>query len=101
MAGFTHIPPGDAKTLAAAIDEQTACVLISPSDLHDAAIPVSAEFLIQVRKLCDENQIPLILDESQLVFGASGYPATFQMRENLRRSGDFLGWPFSMVSRVG
>ncbi|MGC6444888.1 MAG: aminotransferase class III-fold pyridoxal phosphate-dependent enzyme [Rubripirellula sp.] len=79
MAGFTHIPPGDSKTLAAAIDEQTACVLISPSDLHDAAIPVSAEFLIQVRKLCDENQIPLILDESQLVFGASGYPATFQM----------------------
>ncbi len=79
MAGFTHIPPGDSKTLAAAIDEQTACVLISPSDLNDAAIPVSAEFLIQVRKLCDENQIPLILDESQLVFGASGYPATFQM----------------------
>ncbi|MCH1494445.1 MAG: aminotransferase class III-fold pyridoxal phosphate-dependent enzyme [Rubripirellula sp.] len=83
MAGFTHVPMGDEKTLTAALDEQTACVLISPVNLQDAAIPCDAKFLLRVRELCDQQDIPLIIDETQVVFGASGHPATFQMLANI------------------
>ena len=83
MAGFTHVPMGDEKTLTAALDEQTACVLISPVNLQDAAIPCDAKFLLRVRELCDQQDIPLIIDETQVVFGASGHRATFQMLANI------------------
>ena len=83
MAGFTHVPMGDEKTLTAALDEQTACVLISPINLQDAAIPCDAKFLLRVRELCDQHGIPLIIDETQVVFGASGHRATFQMLANI------------------
>ncbi len=83
MAGFTHVPMGDEKTFTAALDEQTACVLISPINLQDSAIPCDAKFLLRVRELCDQQSIPLIIDETQVVFGASGSPATFQMLANI------------------
>jgi|GEM_PF-5662683 len=79
MAGFTHVPMGDEKAFGAAIDEQTACVLVSPVNLNDAAIPANAQYLINIRKKCDEQKIPLIIDETQVVFGATGRPGTFQM----------------------
>ena len=83
MAGFTHVPMGDEKAFGAAIDEQTACVLVSPVNLNDAAIPANAQYLINIRKKCDEQKIPLIIDETQVVFGATGRPGTFQMLADL------------------
>ncbi|MGB1924954.1 MAG: aminotransferase class III-fold pyridoxal phosphate-dependent enzyme [Rubripirellula sp.] len=79
MAGFTHVPMGDDQAFAAAIDEQTACVLISPVNLDDGAIPSNADYLLKVRKICEQHQIALIIDETQLVFGSTGRPSTFQM----------------------
>ena len=84
MAGFTHVPMGDDKAFAAAIDEQTACVLISPVNLDDAAIPCNADYLLKVRRICDQQQIALIIDETQLVFGSTGRPSTFQMLAEIK-----------------
>ena len=78
MAGFTHLPMGDLKAFNSTLNEHTACVLISPVNLLDAAIPFDPNFLLRVREQCDSLGIPLLIDETQLVFGATGRPCTFQ-----------------------
>lgn len=76
MAGFAHVPPGDLAALRAAIDEQTACVVLSPIQLDGGAVALESDYLFGVRELCDASDLKLIVDESRLVFGASGVPLT-------------------------
>lgn len=77
MAGFAHVPAGDLDAIRAVIDEQTACILLAPVDMRDAARPLDAEYLIGVRELCDQHEILLVVDETQLAFGSSGRPLAF------------------------
>lgn len=77
MAGFRHVPAGDLEALQAAVDDQTACVLVSPIDLHEGAKALGADYLLALRQRCDEQGAWLILDETQLCFGASGQPFSF------------------------
>ncbi len=77
MAGFSHVPAGDIDALRATIDEQTACILLSPIDLQNSAQSLDADYLIAVRELCDEFEILLIFDESRLCFASSGKPLAF------------------------
>ncbi|WP_419189414.1 aminotransferase class III-fold pyridoxal phosphate-dependent enzyme [Stieleria marina] len=72
MAGFAHVPTGDIDALRATVDDQTACVLISPIDLHDAARQLDVGYLNAVREVCDQHQVALIIDESKLCVGSSG-----------------------------
>jgi acetylornithine/N-succinyldiaminopimelate aminotransferase len=72
MAGFAHVPTDDIKALRSVIDKQTACILLSPIDFNDGVRPVAKDYLLAVRKLCDENEILLIIDESRIAFGSSG-----------------------------
>jgi len=77
MAGFSHLPVGDLDALRAAMDEQTAGVLLSPIDLGSGAVACEAEYLAGVRAACNERGVLLIMDETQLVFGATGNQFSF------------------------
>lgn len=83
MAGFSHVPGGDLDAIRASIDDQTACILLSPVDLLGAARPVDANYLAGVRELCDEHEILLVIDETQLAFGCSGQPLAFSAIANV------------------
>ena len=72
MAGFSHLPVGDLDALRAAMDEQTAGVLLSPIDLGNGAVACEPEYLAGVRAVCNERGVLLVIDETQLVFGATG-----------------------------
>lgn len=72
VAGFDHVKPNDLKALEAAIDESTAAVLLSPVDLSNAARPLDGDYLSKVRRICDQRDLMLLIDESRLCFGASG-----------------------------
>ena len=66
--------------------------------------PMTLRFLsprVSHMKLCDENQIPLILDESQLVF--EPVVTLKHLPDAARISADLVIFrlAFSMVSRVG
>lgn len=74
MAGFRHVPAGDSEALTAAIDEQTACVLLSPVDWSDAARPLDARFVQAAAELCRRYDAILVSDESRLGFAATGEP---------------------------
>ncbi len=72
VAGFTHCPPGDVAAVANAIDEQTAAILVQPIQTHDEMRMVSSDFFSELRRLADENQLLLMVDETRLPIGASG-----------------------------
>ncbi|WP_442509551.1 aminotransferase class III-fold pyridoxal phosphate-dependent enzyme [Novipirellula sp. SH528] len=72
VAGFDHVKPNDLKVLESAIDESTAAVLISPVDFSDSARPIDGDYLGGVRRVCDQRDLMLLIDESRLCFGATG-----------------------------
>lgn len=70
--GFAQVPFGDAAAIEAAIDENTAAVLIEPIQ-GEAGVIVPAEgYLREVREICDRHNVLLIADEIQAGLGRVG-----------------------------
>lgn len=107
MAGFAHVPIGDLDAVRAVVDEQTACILFAPIELRNSARPLDADYLAGLRELCDQHEILLVVDETQLVFGASGRPMTYSAIAEIRAdivvlaSGLFAGLPGGVVLASG
>lgn len=103
MAGFAHVPPNDVKALRSVVDEQTACVLVSPVDLQDGARLIDGEYLAAARAACDEFGALLIIDETRIPFGSSGQPFAFTSIAEVRAdivvasAGLFGGLPGGIV----
>jgi acetylornithine/N-succinyldiaminopimelate aminotransferase len=72
VQGFDQVPLGDLPALKKAIGPQTAALVIEPLQGEGGVRPVPAEFLRQLRKLCDEQGILLIFDEIQTGVGRTG-----------------------------
>ncbi|MUL49526.1 ornithine--oxo-acid transaminase [Mycobacterium sp. CBMA293] len=70
--GFRSVPFGDADALGAAIDENTAAVLIEPIQGEAGIIVPPGDFLPRVRALCTERQVLLIADEIQSGLARTG-----------------------------
>ena len=70
---IVFLPWNDADALAAAFDEQVCAVIIEGiQGVGGVNIP-DANFLLQLRRLCDKYGAALILDEIQSGYGRSGY----------------------------
>lgn len=78
MAGFAHAPAGNLKAVESQIDDATGCVLICPIDFHNGGRAATQDYLSGLRDLCDKHDLLLSVDETGLVFGATGSPTTFQ-----------------------
>jgi len=63
--GFTQVPYNDLEALKAAIDDETAAIMLEPMQGEGGVTPGNAEYLQAVRKLCDDHGILLIFDEVQ------------------------------------
>ena len=63
--GFTQVPYNDLDALKAAIDDETAAIMLEPMQGEGGVTPGNAEYLRAVRQLCDDNGILLIFDEVQ------------------------------------
>ena len=70
--GFDHIPFGDHKALEAAINEETAAILIEPIQGEGGVREVPNHCLRGLRDLCDSHDILLIFDEVQCGMGRTG-----------------------------
>ncbi len=72
MPGFTMVDFGDAEAVKKSIDNDTAAVILETIQ-GEGGINIPPEgYLEQVRKICDENEVLLILDEIQTGFGRTG-----------------------------
>ena len=70
--GFTKVPFGDADALAAAINEQTAAVIMETIPATGGILIPPDEYYPRVRQLCDQWGAQLILDEVQAGLGRTG-----------------------------
>ncbi|MCB1463351.1 MAG: aspartate aminotransferase family protein [Nitratireductor sp.] len=70
--GFVQLPFDDEAALLAAIDGETAALLIEPIQGEGGVRPVPAAFLRRLRELCDEHGLLLIYDEIQTGVGRTG-----------------------------
>lgn len=69
---FSHVPYNNVAEVIAAIDDQTAAVILEPVQGEGGVRPATAEFLQAVRRACDEKGALLIIDEIQTGFGRTG-----------------------------
>ena len=76
--GFRHVPFNDLAALEAAIDPTVAAVLLEPVQGEGGVVPADAQYLRDVRELCDERGLLLMLDEVQTGFARTGEWFGFQ-----------------------
>lgn len=72
MPGFPQVPFDDLKALREAIGPATAGVLIEPIQGEGGIRPIPNGDLRQIREICDEAGILLVLDEVQTGVGRTG-----------------------------
>jgi ornithine--oxo-acid transaminase len=70
--GFKIIPFGDAEALEQAITPNTVGFLVEPIQGEGGVIVPPKGYLKDARRLCDENNVILILDEIQTGLGRTG-----------------------------
>jgi acetylornithine/N-succinyldiaminopimelate aminotransferase len=76
--GFRHVVYNDIDALEGAIDPTVAAVLLEPVQGEGGVVPADDQYLRDVRALCDERGLLLMLDEIQTGFGRTGEWFGFQ-----------------------
>src|SRR3954454_1652933 len=70
--GFRHVVFNDLDALGAAVDPSVSAVLLEPVQGEGGVIPADTQYLRDVRALCDERGLLLIMDEVQTGMGRLG-----------------------------
>lgn len=73
MPGVEFVDYGDIDALVAAVDDQTACVILEPVQGEGGIIVPPDGYLRAAREACDRHGALLILDEVQSGLGRTGY----------------------------
>ncbi|MCU1430141.1 MAG: argD [Actinomycetia bacterium] len=71
-SGFRQVAYADLDALSAALDERACAVLLESVQGEGGVNPAPVEYLRAVRRLCDEREALLIIDEVQTGLGRTG-----------------------------
>ncbi|HEX8239910.1 MAG TPA: aspartate aminotransferase family protein [Allosphingosinicella sp.] len=72
LPGFTVVDFDDLEAAEAAVDDNTAGFLVEPVQGEGGIRPASPEFMRGLRRICDEKDLMLVLDEVQCGVGRTG-----------------------------
>ncbi len=72
LPGFVSVPFGDFGALEQSVTAETAAVLIEPVQHEAGVLLPSGGYLQEVRKLCDERGLIMVLDEIKTGFAKTG-----------------------------
>lgn len=72
VPGFSHVPFNNFEKLAEALDEDTAGIILEPVQGEGGINIGQKEYFQKIRRLCDEKNILLIIDEIQTGFCRTG-----------------------------
>ena len=70
--GFVRVPFNDAQAIADVVDDSTCAVMLEPIQGESGVHPLDAAVLRDIRRICDERDLLLILDEVQTGMGRTG-----------------------------
>ncbi len=76
--GFMHVEPGSAEAVRSAVDGETAAVLVEPIIGEGGVLVPPVGYLRDLRRICDDNGVLLILDEVQTGNGRTGKLFAYQ-----------------------
>jgi acetylornithine aminotransferase len=72
LPGFRYVHFGDAAAMRAAVRPETVAILVEPIQGEGGVNVPPAGYLRQLRELCDEKRMLLMLDEVQVGMGRTG-----------------------------
>ena len=72
MPGFAFGELNNLESFAALVDDQTAAILVETIQGESGINPCTPEFLRGLRRLCDERNLLLLIDEVQCGLGRTG-----------------------------
>jgi acetylornithine/N-succinyldiaminopimelate aminotransferase len=78
VQGFRHIPYNDLEAARAAISPATVAILIEGIQGESGVTPATPEYLLGLRKLCDEKKLLLLMDAVQCGHFRTGRYQSFQ-----------------------
>ncbi len=77
IPGITYADFNDLASFEAACDEDTIAIMVEPVQGEGGVIPATKDFLVGLRKLCDEKNMLLLFDEVQTGWGRTGSLMSF------------------------
>lgn len=102
VPGFVQVPYNDLKAVEEAISPATVAVLIEGIQGEGGLAQVSAEYLLGLRKLCDDNQLLLLMDEVQAGHFRTGKYQSWQtLLDGVPGGETFLPDGVSMAKSLG
>lgn len=102
VPGFRHVPFNDLPAMEAALSPATAAILIEGIQGEGGVTPATAEYLMGLRRLCDERRILLCLDAVQCGHFRTGRYQSFQrILEGVPGTEGFLPDAISMAKSLG
>jgi acetylornithine/N-succinyldiaminopimelate aminotransferase len=72
LEGFSYAELNDIDSVRALVSSRTCAVMLEPVQGESGVYPAEKQFMRQLRQLCSENDIVLILDEVQTGFARTG-----------------------------
>ena len=102
VEGFRQVPFNDLEAMRAAIMPQTAAILIEAIQGESGITAATPEYLLGLRKLCDEQGLLLLLDEVQAGhFRTGSFHGWQRVLENVSGAENFLPDAISMAKSLG
>lgn len=78
VSGFLHAPFNDIGAVKSAMTENTCAIMLEPIQGEGGVNIAELNYISELRKLCDENNILLIFDEIQTGIGRTGKLFAYQ-----------------------
>jgi predicted acetylornithine/succinylornithine family transaminase len=102
VPGFRHVPYDDLEAMRAAISPATVAIMVEGIQGEGGVTPARADYLLGLRKLCDEKKLLLFMDGVQCGYFRTGRFQSFQrILEGLQDANDFLPDGVSMAKSLG
>ena len=77
VPGFVYAEYNNLEDFASKVTDKTIAIMIEPVQGEGGVHPATQEFMEGLRKLCDDNNMLLLLDEVQTGWGRTGAPMAF------------------------
>ncbi|MCL4177070.1 MAG: acetylornithine transaminase [Verrucomicrobia bacterium] len=102
VAGFRHVPFNDLEAVRNALSPATVAILIEGIQGEGGITPATPDYLLGLRKLCDEHRLLLLMDGVQCGYFRSGRFQSFQrLLEGIPDASGFLPDGISMAKSLG